>query len=109
MSIKLASARKLAYEILIGIQGYRNTPALPWDHVVGQPFWRTICYHLVKLSNSIPVSKTQDVCPTGRWGHMYKDVLFSAVMTDGGNWVSIPGRADRKGVVAPCHVASLNR
>lgn len=40
---------------------------------------------------------------------MCKDVLCSVVVTDGGNRMSIPGRAARKGVVATGHIVSLNR
>lgn len=40
---------------------------------------------------------------------MCKNVLCSVVVTDGGNGMSIPGRAARKGVVATGHIGSLNR
>lgn len=59
------------------MQGYRNTHALSWEYAPGQTFWKTIWYHLVKLSNSIPGGKTPNVCPTDREGQTYKNVLLS--------------------------------
>lgn len=67
------------------MQECRNTRALPWEYALGQPFWKTIWYHLVKLSNSIPRGKTQNVYPTDRWGTCRKMVFSVFAVTDGGN------------------------